>query len=640
MADPTLPPDADIPTLRHLWRWRAALVALFAVQAILTLRLFGADQPWARVWDDEPIVSGQHPLHLYHGTLGAAAQRSRGSDCCYDPTFYAGYPKTPVFDSDCRAAEWSQLLAIGTDGPTAAYKVGLALCCWLAPFGLGLAARAVGLGAGTGGAAVGLGILLTWSVPALHLLEHGDWCLTLIGVTAALHIACLAGWHRWSSAGCWFGLCTTSALGWALHPLLWAGVTAVVMAGWLSVSRRHSPPWHAAVAVALTGALAVSVPGWHDWLRYWWIRYPLPGLWAAPADTLGPPPSIVAVFGEGIAERVALAVLLLAGIGGGLWRWAGEARCPVAWLALPAAITLALAGVSYLRPRSLPFSAEQLFIFGLWLAAVPVAHGVARFVAWLRTGAGRPHVGVIVGGAAFLLVAGVLARRPVTWELPEWGPRPLPLGLPPDARVLADLLSRTPTADARVLWEDRPGRPDLGWTVLLPRRVGRPFVGGLDPEGSLEHATIALRGGCLAGRPLPLWTDAELECYCRRYNVGWVVCSTEAARDRFGRWAAARALPTPATGDRWQVFAVARPHSFLLKGQARGFAADCRRVTLTDVVPENGEVVLSLHYQKGWRARPGWVQVERELDAYDPIPFVSLRVPGPVGRITLTWERP
>jgi hypothetical protein len=78
--------------------------------------------------------------------------------------------------------------------------------------------------------------------------------------------------------------------------------------------------------------------------------------------------------------------------------------------------------------------------------------------------------------------------------------------------------------------------------------------------------------------------------------------------------------------------------SFVLKGQARLVEADPRRITLTDVVPEDGKVVLSLHYDAGLRVTPGRVQVVRDPDARDPIPFVRLLLPGPVARLTLTWE--
>jgi len=83
-----------------------------------------------------------------------------------------------------------------------------------------------------------------------------------------------------------------------------------------------------------------------------------------------------------------------------------------------------------------------------------------------------------------------------------------------------------------------------------------------------------------------------------------------------------------------------RPRSFILKGTGRLLSTDSRRITLANVVPEEGKVVLSLHYQAGIQASPSRVLVERETDPYDPIPLIRLRVPGPVARVTLTWEEP
>src|SRR5262249_14521100 len=106
----------------------ACLAALFAWQGWMALSLFGRASPWEGLLSDQPIVSGRHPLHLYHGFLGAQALRDHGTLCCYDPAFQAGYPKTPVFDSGCRMAELFLTLAGGGYQP-AAYKVGLVVCC-------------------------------------------------------------------------------------------------------------------------------------------------------------------------------------------------------------------------------------------------------------------------------------------------------------------------------------------------------------------------------------------------------------------------------------------------------------------------------------------------------------------------------
>ncbi len=149
----------------------------------------------------------------------------------------------------------------------------------------------------------------------------------------------------------------------------------------------------------------------------------------------------------------------------------------------------------------------------------------------------------------------------------------------------------------------------------------------------------------LAGRPLDDWTDAELDEYCRRYNIGWVVCWSNGACRRFARWKiAGTARPLPATEE-------GQPHLFILDrrpcyaltgGSVSWRSADARRILLADVVPtqpgEDGQIVLSLHYQAGMRVSPSRVRLEQAMDSQDTIPFVRLRMSEPVGRIMITWD--
>src|ERR1700681_3785337 len=110
---------------------RAAIVlsVVFGWHGWMMFTLLCPDRSWSCLFDERPILSGSHPLHLYHGYLGARSFLQRGSLCCYDPAFQAGYPKSPAFDSGSRPAE---LLFLGTDGRfrPAVYKVGLAVI-WL-----------------------------------------------------------------------------------------------------------------------------------------------------------------------------------------------------------------------------------------------------------------------------------------------------------------------------------------------------------------------------------------------------------------------------------------------------------------------------------------------------------------------------
>jgi hypothetical protein len=207
---------------------------------------------------------------------------------------------------------------------------------------------------------------------------------------------------------------------------------------------------------------------------------------------------------------------------------------------------------------------------------------------------------------------------------------------------VVEVLQEQTTDEARILWEDRlRGQTGSRWTTLLPMWTGRSFIGGLDPEGVIEHTTCGLAGPVLAGRPLEDWTDSDLAEYCRRYNVGWVVCRSPAAVARLRRWAGA-ALCHTFSGREGHLFALKRQPSFILHGKARWLGAGVNWVSLGDLEPEGGTVVVSLHYHEGLRVTPARVVLEDEradADPRDPIALIRLRVDAPVARLTLTWDR-
>ncbi len=113
------------------------------------------------------------------------------------------------------------------------------------------------------------------------------------------------------------------------------------------------------------------------------------------------------------------------------------------------------------------------------------------------------------------------------------------------------MLKEQTTTQARILWEDRRGaRQASRWTALLPVLTGRAFVGGLDPDGAIDHTAGGLIDQTLGGRPLDDWTDAELRDYFDHYNIGWVACWSENSARRLpaatssGRTRPMRAMPT------------------------------------------------------------------------------------------------
>jgi hypothetical protein len=620
------------------WLARAVFVGLLAWQGWMTLTLFGPDEPWQRLQGDQPIVSGRHPLHLYHGYLGARSLRERGTPCCYDPAFQAGYPKTPVFDSGSRPAELCLMLA-GTTYSPAAYKLGLAACCLLVPWLLLLAARGMGLGPVAALLATALGLLVWWGRPCQRLLAAGDLDLLLASLAGVAMVGLLARFHRAPGVLAWLALAGTTALGCFGHPAFLLGLFPLLLVYSFSVAGRHRFTWLVALAAGVASGVLANSYWLFDWLEYWWLRSPpaltLPALSHRTLQTICEAP----LWGD--APDRLLTGLLLGAAPLGIWRLHAVRQKVTARLLAATAggcLLLALAGLvgeSFGRAGS-----PKLLIPALWSAGLAATAAVSQ--AWCATIRRARGIWYAVALAALLAGAVGFAARDSLASMGRrcLGAEPLAVGLTqPDQAVLDAVVQHT-GAEARILWEDRPGDlPTARWTALLPLLAERSFIGGLGPDVTIEHAYPGIVEQELAGRPVGAWTDRELEAFCRRYNIGWVVCWSPAVVSRFRAWSDATALGY-VTGDPPGWLFRLPPRSFVLQGQARLIEANAHHIILADVVPEDGKVVLSFHYQAGLKATSPRIAVEREPDAHDPIPFIRLRLTGPVARILLTWQDP
>lgn len=637
MRDVSTDADASLDIgFRRRPLWAVPLVALVLAQIATTLTLFDPDCSTRSLRDERPILNGSHPLHLYHGLLGARSWREGGFGSCYDPAFQAGYPKTPVFDSGSRPGEL--FLLLGRDHP-AAYKIGLAICCALVPLIFAFAARLLELRPGTACLAALLGMLAWWGGPVQRLLERGQTDWLLAGLVLLLHAALAVRFHRGPSTVVWFGLVLTAALGWFLHPILWAGFALLFIPFYVGVATSHGLVWNLAMLAAWGAGFLLNVGWLDDWVRWCWIQVPLP---LSPRETLNVSLEqwFSADVGGGHADRT-LAGLLL---GGGMVGVVGLlARKRIAAGMTFGATALVLPALSLGSGAWKPLEAiglAKLFVLACVFAIVPCAAAFAD-VAWVL----GKLTGNRVRGLALLLAvvaAAGLYRRDDVESLARQSrhARPMQIGFTRDQQALLRTIRTATKPDSRILWEERPGHPTPAWTALLAQQTERPFLGGLDPELGVDHAHARLTSTHLAGRPLAEWGDAELAEFFDRYNVGYVVCWTPAVAERFRAWVPVSPIvPLREWGDGW-LLAVDRLPSFVLKGKARVAQLDASRIALADVEPEDGVVVLSLHYQDGFRITPTNVIAERAPDPDDPIPRLRLRLPGPTLRVTITWGRP
>jgi hypothetical protein len=640
-AAPTIAaPDPAPAAPRGRW-WPAVWAALLLWQLWLAVGLFGP-APFTALTDDRPIISGAHPQHLYIGTVGAEAfaRRWRKSaldwrTSAFDTAFQAGYPKTPIFDGS-RLAELCLILGGGTYQP-AAYKIGLVGECLLVPILLLVGCRAAGLARPAALLATVTGQLVWWGPLGRGALDAGDSELLLASLAGLAHIGLLIAFHRRPGVLVWLGLAATGTLGWFLQPLLFPIALPLLLTYYLCVGVKHDfSTWHVAFWIAEQAPVVINLPWLVDWVAYWWLRSPLPtpalvphrglhglwnaSLWGGPADRL-------------------LTILVMASAAVGVVILNQTKERPTArlfGLGATGALALALLGVSW-EPLGLVGTAA-LLAPALWFAAVPAAH------AWTWVGGrlwalGRPGKAAlaVLAGVLLLVAAGVtetatcLAGRCAC-------ARPLQIGLSARQQEIVDLLGSSTTGEARVLWEDRPReRQASRWAALLPVLTGRSFVGGLDPDGFIEHSSICLQNQSLGNRPVAGWTDDQLAEYCQRYNVGWIAAWTPAVRQRFEAWPGAEKVADLFDGEAGCLFHVRRPFHYALKGRAELLQSDGEFITLGNVVPENGVDILSLHYQAGMRALPSRVQIEREVLGDDPIGFLRLRLAEPAARVTITW---
>jgi hypothetical protein len=266
----------------------------------------------------------------------------------------------------------------------------------------------------------------------------------------------------------------------------------------------------------------------------------------------------------------------------------------------------------------------------------------------------------------------LIVRHLLIWK------HPLVVGFRPEMHRLVQALRTHTDPSARILFEDQlrlleqTDPESTHWTPLLPFLLGpdrRQFIGGLYQTAFIDHSRLASFGDFhLGDRFIDEWTPEELERYFRQYNIGWVVCWSALARYSFDRLPSARrvaVLPRYSTLGRlflpeahtWDVlnarlgragalsyirqnesvyalYRIERTPSFFLRGAGRLASVELNRVELADVVPEDGEIVLSLHWLDTWRTDPPLPLAPVPVPG-DPVPFVRIRLEKELGRIVL-----
>lgn len=614
--------------------WWVGVAGLLLAQAGLALSLFGGDL--SLLSNDDPIVSGRHPLHLYHASLGSETFVRKGTTACFDPWFQAGYLKTPVFDGGCRPAEVMLALAGGGYDP-AAYKWGWFASLVLMPLAYVLAGRGLGFPAGASCLAGVAGLTVLWTDPVRNLFDSGDLDILAAGLAGMVFVAWLARYTTQLALDAWFVLAFVSVVGWYCHPLIWLSLLPLVTLYYLVYAPRHGLGWHLGLLGAGLVGLAPSLWWLWDWGRYWWLRQPSRGETPAGWEGIWEPLVTDGTLGEGVPGGwltlilgvVGLGVLIRNGYRAGAWlvplvfvgawlgyRWLGGAE------SLPPAV------------RETGRGCLPLFMSLSVVAAAGGVWGMAE-----RLGGGNALAALAVAGAVLVGWWGS-SPRPLAKAL-GWRTEPLVIGLDNEQRAIVAAIRELTTPDARILWDERnEDSRSWNWSALLAQLTGRGYLGGLDAEAGVEHSFCCLMNGRLAGQSLEHWSDSQLAEFCRKYNVGWVAARSSEAMERWSRCGFARETARlPESGREWVLYELNRPRSYVLCGSATWDEASPQRICLSNVAPDaRGRVELSLHYHQELKVYPSYVRIDAAGDASDPIDRVRLSLPGPLPRVMIIWE--
>jgi hypothetical protein len=656
-------------------------VTVLGVHAWLTLRLFPS---WRSLVDERPVISVDHVIHLYHGFLGARSLREHGTSWGYDPSFMAGYPKTPVYDSSSAPAELFQLLAGGVYSPRA-YKIGIALLVALVPIAIMLAGWGYGGGRVASVAAAAWSMWYWWVGFPDVLVRTGLVAFVWSSAVAVLVPGLLTRWGRTTRFAEWAALAAAATAGVQAHAIFPIMTALPALVGYVGGAMRpthlHSWRWHAATWAAAAVALAAT---------HFWCWPLIQFLHLKTASDLfmtytGNPFVLIVNYYIGADGRVPL-LMVLFGTAGlcGMWRAGRRTEAIVLTVQVLALAALTFFGSELTATRNLEPLRFQVPLGLAW--SVAAGEGLAAIASalnpWSVSPGRRPKLrrlcaAVFVGVAILCTTPSFCSGRswllphvrlPSTWEHSSerlQSARPLAVGLRPEMNQLVAWIRGNTDPSARILFEDQlrlleqgdPAAPEsIHWTPLLPLLTGRAFVGGLYHMAFIPHQRAAFGDWRLAGRHIRDWSADELAAFCEQYNIGWVITWSRASRIKQAQHGedATKPLATEVfAGLPWcervarlprhtvrpdenvyMVFRVKRDHSYFARGRGRLVAADFNRIELADVDPDAGELVLRFHWQQGLESDPP-LPIERVDAPGDPVGFIRVRSPDPLPRLVV-----
>jgi hypothetical protein len=212
---------------------------------------------------------------------------------------------------------------------------------------------------------------------------------------------------------------------------------------------------------------------------------------------------------------------------------------------------------------------------------------------------------------------------------------------PEQLRQLVIFLKNNTTKEARILIEDSEILKDSlkhayyggHFPALFPEYVKREYLCGPRPMYPIKHSYASFTNGVLFEKDISTYTLKELKMIFDAYNIKWIVCWNNTSNVFFRQ---CKEYITPlAEIDKFTIYEVKRSPSFFLKGKGQVYS-DYNRLDLKNIVPEDGEIIISYHWMKELKIIPSGT-IERFFVGGDPVGFIKIKNPSPSFSIINTY---
>ena len=605
----------------------------FALGLLILLHLIATFlfMPPGELLKTKPIVLADHPFHAYDVHLYRQALWTSGLPWGCDPALSAGKVLSPSQDAGGRPQEvLGALLPPLAPGTLVRWFLFLGVLTF--PLWNLLAARR--LGVPPGAQLWSLAVLLTGCWLYQSLLGFFCWGQAAFAVSSHMSpfvLALFLGFLAKPSWRLYLGALAALSVMFLLH-VLGPAVIGPSLLLFALFARRLTWRWRTASLLAPLGVLVLNA--------FWFVPFVFALGMPSPAGrefAWNPPDLTYLSVGQlmAVLSPLRLGVALI-GVGLAAWglillgRVAGRRTAVAFGVAVCVGLSLKFGG-SFV-PGVYLTQPSRFFLGAVAMMTIPVGLVCHQVTARLRI---PPAIAVPLFALSAIVAAVFMPQRKGTIEHVDYAGvarhtgGSFALRLPGNVPFRQDVDALTGYIAEHTAPEDRL----LVQTVIqceplvLPMMTGREVIGNTYLD---QHDPAQFLRNKLLGKPLDKWTAEQLRGTLGRWGVSWAFVFTPRAVELF----------TEATGEagrkvgRYRAFRIGAPATRFLVGGGH-LTANVNRIELSDLVPEDGCVILRYRYHPAWETTSG-LTVHQHPVPEDPSGFIALKDPPPA--VTLRFR--